>query len=235
MFDVGVLFDLQKVYNEETNLKKKLKDSLNSKIELTKQFEMTEKEFENAKSQLHNLKSKLNDENLKLASEETSVKKYTQELYTTHQSNPKYLRDIELKIQDLNKQKGSEEEAILMLMEEIDALQAKFAVLEKQHAEISEALALKKSMHDSLEKLTHDELNEIAKHKEQLRNQMDEDILETFDKLMLQCQGKAIASLVDGTCNICRFQIPLHERDVIKKNRDEIHFCSNCKRILIAY
>lgn len=234
MLDVTILIELQKIYNEETNLKKKLKDSFNSKLELTKHLEITQKEFESTKDQLHNLKARLYDENLKLATEESSVKKYTQELYTTHQSNPKYLRDIELKIQDLNKQKGVEEDVILLLMDEIDSIQAKFLILEKQFAEISEELTLKKAVHDSLEKLTQSDLAEIVQQKEILRNQIDEDILETFDKLMLQCQGKAIASLIDGTCNICRFQIPLHERDVIKKNRDEIHFCSNCKRILFA-
>jgi len=233
MLDVTILADLQNIYNEETNLKKKCKDSNNSIVELTKQFENIQKEYENTKSRLHDLKTKLNDESLKLASEESSVKKYTNELYSTHQSNPKYLRDIELKIQDLNKQKGSEEDVILLLMDEIDSVSAKYIILEKAFIEISETLSSKKTAHGSLEKITQSDLTEIAIKKESLRNQLEDDILAVFDKEMLQCQGKAVAILLDGICSICRFQVPLSQVDKIKKNREEIHFCSNCQRILI--
>jgi predicted nucleic acid-binding Zn-ribbon protein len=234
MINIAILFELQKNYDDEQILKRKLKDSQNSLLTLTKQFEIIIKEKVETSEKIHQLKIRLSDENFKLQTEETNLKKINHELYTTQQSNPKYLKDLESKIQDLSKISESEEETIIYLMDDMDLLTKKQNLILQQEEEIQEALDMKRKSYESLEKLTKEDLFNLSLCKESLREQLEEDILQIFDQMMLKCQGKAIATLLKGECSVCRFLVPLSQVDIIKKKQDQIHYCSNCKRILIA-
>jgi predicted nucleic acid-binding Zn-ribbon protein len=116
----------------------------------------------------------------------------------------------------------------------MDLLTKKINLILQQEKEIQEALEIKTKSNESLDTLTRNELLDLSLNKESLRKQLDEDVLNMFDKMMIQCQGKAVASLTKGECSVCRFLIPLSQSEIIKKNRDQIHYCSNCKRILLA-
>jgi predicted nucleic acid-binding Zn-ribbon protein len=234
MLDISILFELQKIYDDEQSLKRKLKESFDSLVLIKNQFESIFKEKKEASEMLHRLKIKLGDENFKLETEESSIKKLNHELYTTHQSNPKYLRDLEFKIKDLSTIKEGEEELILTLMDDMDNLSKKLTLIHQQEKDIQEALEIKSKAHESLDSLTRDDLFALSINKGALREQLEEDVLEMFDKMMMQCQGKAVALLTQGECSVCRFLIPLSQTEIIKKNRDQIHYCSNCKRIILA-
>lgn len=234
MQDISILFELQKIYDDEQSQKRKLKESLDSLTLIKNQFESILKEKNDTTETIHRLKMKLSDENFKLEKEESSIKKLNHELYTTHQSNPKYLRDLEFKIKDLTTIKEGEEEVILTLMDEMDNLTKKLILIHQQEKEIQEALEIKTKSHESLDILTRDDLFALSQNKKALRGQLEEGALEMFDKMMMQCQGKAVALLAQGECSVCRFLIPLSQTEIIKKNRDQIHYCSNCKRIILA-
>lgn len=234
MINITILVDLQKIYDEEQNLKRKSRESQDSLLVLKKQLDLISKEKKDTDEQIHQLKVKLSEENFKLQTEETSLKKYNHELYTTHESNPRYLKDVETKIQELSKLRETEEETIIFLMDDLEQLTKKQNLVNQQEKEIQEAYEMKLKSHDSVEFLIKEDQYALSLNKKSLREQINSDALEVFDEMMLKCQGKALAILSKGECSVCRFLIPLSQTDVIKKNRDELHFCSNCKRILIA-
>lgn len=233
MINVTTLSDLQKIYDEEQNLKRKLQESLSSLDTLRKQFDLIVKEKNEASHKLHQLKIKLGDENFKLQTEESNWKKLNNELYTTHQSNPRYLKELENKIKDLGKIKDTEEETILYLMDDLDQLSKKLELVLQQENEIQEAYTIKKSSHEGLEAQIKEDLFSLSMQKKSIRENLDEEMLNIFDKMMMQCQGKAVALLNQGECSICRFQVPLSHTEIIKKQREQLHYCPNCKRILL--
>jgi len=234
MINITILVELQKIYDDEQSLKKKLKDSQDSIKLLKQQLDLITKEKQETDEKMHQLSIKLKDENLKLQTEEANLKKYNHELYTTQQSNPRYLKELDLKIQDLGKVRETEEETILYLLDEIDQIKNKQILLQQQQNEIQEAHDMKIKSHESIENIIKEDLFNHSMKKESLRNQFEDDTLQLFDRTMLHCQGKAVAVLTNDQCSICRFSIPLSQIDQIKKNKDQIHYCSNCKRILIA-
>jgi len=234
MTNMNVLYELQKIYDEEQKLKRKLQESVTSLEVLKKQLDSVIIEKTGISEKFHQIKRKLGDENFKLQTEESTWKKLNNELYTTHQSNPRYLKDLENKISEISKLRETEEEIILYLLDDLDQITKKQTLIEQQEKEIKEAFSTKTFSKEGLELQIKEDLFTLSMEKKTMRGQLDQEVLDVFDKMMMQCQGKAVAILSQGECGVCRFLIPLSQTEVIKKNRDQIHYCSNCKRILLA-
>jgi len=215
-------------------MKKRLRESVFSLLALEKTFTAAEKQWNELKQSIASYKGLLVAENLQLETIEANIKKWNTELFTTHTANPKYLRDIEAKIKENETAKSHSEDKVLEIMDLLEADEAKSIQIEKDYLDAQSLLQLKKDAHAVLVGETNSSLQDLERKKSELRLQIDEEWLATFDKTFLQSQGKAVSLISKGVCQICRFMLPTSKLDQLYTQKDELHFCDNCKRIIMV-
>ena len=81
-------------------------------------------------------------------------------------------------------------------------------------------------------KATKDQLRELRKHGELIREELDEALLTRFDKL-LERYGFAVAEVLDGACQGCNMRIATKMNSAIEGSND-IYVCENCGKFLVS-
>ncbi len=81
-------------------------------------------------------------------------------------------------------------------------------------------------------KVSKDQLRELRKHAELIREELDESLLTRFDKLMDK-YGFAVAEVRDGACQGCNMRIATQMSSAIEDSND-IYICENCGKYLVA-
>jgi len=79
---------------------------------------------------------------------------------------------------------------------------------------------------------TKDQLRELNKHAELIREELDEALLTRFDKL-IQRYGFAVAEVDGGACQGCNMRIATQMSSAIEGSND-IYICENCGKFLVA-
>jgi mannitol/fructose-specific phosphotransferase system IIA component (Ntr-type) len=77
-----------------------------------------------------------------------------------------------------------------------------------------------------------DQLKELHKHGELIREELDESLLMRFDKLM-ERYGFAVAEVLDGACQGCNMRIATKMNSAIEGSND-IYICENCGKFLVS-
>lgn len=234
MRDINLLLELQSLCDQESEVKKRLRESAQSLQSLLTVQQAAEKQYLILEKRIADHKSQLMVENLQLATLEANIKKWNTELFTTHNANPKYLRDIESKIKENEASKSKSEDKALELMDLLEIDEKKFLQIKNDYVDAQSMFQLKKDAHEALERESKEIALELDRKKRELRLQIDEEWIEIFDKTFLTCQGKAVSVISKGACQICRFMIPTSKLDQLYQHREELHFCDNCKRIIMA-
>lgn len=228
------MLELQSLCDQESEVKKRLRESAQSLQSLLTVQQAAEKQYLILEKRIADHKSQLMVENLQLATLEANIKKWNTELFTTHNANPKYLRDIESKIKENEASKSKSEDKALELMDLLEIDEKKFLQIKNDYVDAQSMFQLKKDAHEALERESKEIALELDRKKRELRLQIDEEWIEIFDKTFLTCQGKAVSVISKGACQICRFMIPTSKLDQLYQHREELHFCDNCKRIIMA-
>jgi mannitol/fructose-specific phosphotransferase system IIA component (Ntr-type) len=81
-------------------------------------------------------------------------------------------------------------------------------------------------------KATKDQLKELQKQADLIREELDEALLTRFDKLM-QRYGFAVAEVQYGVCQGCNINVATQMSSAIEGSND-IYICENCGKFLIA-
>jgi hypothetical protein len=81
-------------------------------------------------------------------------------------------------------------------------------------------------------KASKDQLRELRKHGELIREELDESLLTRFDKLM-ERYGFAVAEVLDGACQGCNMRIATKMNSAIEGSND-IYICENCGKFLVS-
>jgi len=99
---------------------------------------------------------------------------------------------------------------------------------------ISQASLLAKLQEIELrkKKATKDQLRELKKHAELIREELDEALLVRFDKLM-ERYGFAVAEVLDGACQSCNMRLSTRMSSAIEGSND-VYVCENCGKFLVA-
>lgn len=225
-----VLIKLQEEVNEERKLRKQI-DSVPKKME-----EMMEqlKAFENAmKTAEEKYKSTVSERmklELELKTMESKKTKYQEQLMTV-KDNVQYKAALN-EIAFLGTEIGATEEKILVLMEEEDKISEKKKAAKKELDE--NKVRIEKDQQDlNIQRSKWEkELLIILGNQEDLRKQIDPEILSKFDTLASKQEGLGIAGFTQsGICGGCRYKIrPQVFAQVIAD--EEIQHCDNCDRIL---
>lgn len=77
-----------------------------------------------------------------------------------------------------------------------------------------------------------DKLDELQKHRNLIREDLDQSLLARFD-LLMDRYGYAVAEVVDGVCRSCNMSVSTQMASAIEESND-IYVCENCGKYLIA-
>lgn len=137
------------------------------------------------------------------------------------------LKEISLAEQE----KSDKEEAILLLLEDMDVLKAvqkeKEKELEKEEKIFKEEKKrVEREFKDLSEKLRH-----LEGQKKELRRKVENKLLADYDSLFDSKRGLAVVPVQNEYCLGCHIRIPPQVYAEIRKN-EKIIYCQNCQRIL---
>ncbi|RFT16465.1 MAG: PTS IIA-like nitrogen-regulatory protein PtsN [Candidatus Saccharicenans subterraneus] len=77
-----------------------------------------------------------------------------------------------------------------------------------------------------------DRLEELQKHRNLIREELDQSLLARFD-LLMDRYGYAVAEVVDGVCRSCNMSVSTQMASAIEESND-IYVCENCGKYLVA-
>jgi predicted nucleic acid-binding Zn-ribbon protein len=227
---VEILIKLQEELNEERRLRKQIEsvpETINTMMEQLNAFEnalkAADENYKSATAQRMKLE-------LELKTMESKKAKFQDQLMTV-KDNVQYKAALN-EISFLGNEIGATEEKILVLMDEEDKLSnaKKTAQIELEENKSR----IEKEQQDLYKKKLNWEAELIKVHgnQDELRKQVEPDILAKFDMLSGKKEGLGIAGISqNGICGGCRYKIrPQVFAEVIADT--EIQYCDNCNRIL---
>jgi len=77
-----------------------------------------------------------------------------------------------------------------------------------------------------------DKLEELQKHRNLIREELDQSLLARFD-LLMDRYGYAVAEVIDGICQSCNMSVSTQMASAIEESND-IYVCENCGKYLIS-
>jgi predicted nucleic acid-binding Zn-ribbon protein len=139
---------------------------------------------------------------------------------------------MRLEVQGLRAQKGTMEEKVLRLMEEIDPAREGVESLRSQAEALEEEKErLEASIREQWEKIDA----ELARKEEQKLAAVEpvpQDLMVLYEKLRRIKEGVAVASFDHGVCGGCHMALSPAEQD--EAFSSEIPRCVHCRRILVS-
>lgn len=187
-----------------------------------------------AETTLKPLQTKLRD--FELQAQTTRTKRDTTEkrLYSGSVTNPKELQDMQSEIESLKKWSVELDDRMLEVMVDVEEAQAVLGdaqnileqVMTTVAAENKDLLYEKQSLESEVRQLQQKRIAAVDAVK--AAN------LQLYDNLRPQKANQPIARLErDDTCSACGIrQMGVFAKEV--RQSDELHYCKNCKRILVT-
>lgn len=230
--DLKLLYELQLLYNKEAEIKKASKESFKNFSEIKDEFDKLKSERDKLTKEVSDKKKSLQDEELNLKTLEENIKKDENELFSNKATNPKFLAELENKVKDLKNKRDKSEEIVLVLMDEVEELTKRLDSTDEILKNAESNLKKKEGEFLNSQNETKKILEEIDLRRKMLRENVNPEYLEAFDRTLLLGQGKSISKVVGNACGVCKSNIPLSIIQKLKKDPNMLMYCENCGRIL---
>ncbi len=162
------------------------------------------------------------------------IKVLETKLYSGEVAAPRELQAMAEEVASLRAHRSELDDETLVLMEEVDPLEAQIDAVRHRIAELSAVVAELEANIASEEK----ELDaQIAVHQASRNAQaitIPSDLLVRYENLRSRLGGEGVALLVNGSCSGCHLKLPSVELERIRKAPlDALITCEQCGRILI--
>lgn len=183
-------------------------------------------------------KNKRNYDELKLrhTENEGKIKKINDGVVKTKErllevKNNKEYQAMLKEIETAESSRGKVEAEIILLLDELDKLDALVkkdqAIIDEQRRNYEEQ---KKNIEDELNSLDA-EAGKWDKKREEYRSAIPADLLAKYDKIRGRSRGIAVISVWKGICNGCHMNLPPQLYNELQKSV-ELIICPNCNRII---
>ncbi len=139
---------------------------------------------------------------------------------------------MRLEVQSLRGQKGTMEEKVLQLLEEVDPAREG---LQRLDTEIEVLSKEKESLETSIKEAWTRIDAELARKEERKRaavSPIPEDLIDLYERLREMKEGVAVGRFENGICGGCHMSLsPAEQAEALK---DDIPRCVHCRRILVG-
>jgi hypothetical protein len=161
---------------------------------------------------------------------QAKLKPVQQKLFAGSVSNPKELGAMQQQANQLKKNIREEEDKVLEMMGQAEALQSAAAARAADVNKIEREWADKRTQLQAEQADLMAALESDRKMKDETLSQIDPDHLRLYEKLRRQKQGNAVAKIAQGRCQGCKITIPVSE--LSQARAGELVQCGSCSRVL---
>ncbi len=188
-----------------------------------------ESELESSTAQLEDLRSKQKTLEWELEDLNEKARQTSSKLFGGTTRNPKELVNLEKEAAMLKSQIGRKEEALLGLIDEIEAVEGRLKAsadeyrgLKQEWEDVQKALGRRKMEVEA-------ELNTLVQTRSGLAGQVDSQALAAYDRIRLT-RELAVVRVERGRCQGCHITVPTSQWQ--KAKAGHIIQCGSCNRIL---
>jgi len=201
--------------NKIQRLERRLTDLETRLTEEKAQIEAITRDRRDTERQIEESENKLKKANIKLS----NIK-----------SNKEYHAALK-EIDEFKKAKFILEERAIAAMEQLEALEARFAVSRDQATEMRRQFEMdREAVAVSLKALDQD-LSLMERERESVSQGVDVTLLKRYDVLLKRKGGIAVSAVIQGVCQTCHLKIPPQEFNELIRG-DKLMSCPNCSRII---
>ena len=225
-----LLYELQKIDLEIDQTHKALR-SLDGGASVAAEVAKAQKELDARETELRKARAELRDLELALSSAEEKRKGYRRKLESGRVTSHREQDAIQREIDALSRQIGEIEERALLLMDQIEPLEAKAQESRQLVEGLQARLAEVQSRHaQERERLTA-RLKELESARTAAAASVPEELMEKYNNVRRRFGPVAVALVEGNTCGACRISISVF---LLRQLRDSdgIFMCDNCGRIL---
>lgn len=185
--------------------------------------------LEQAKTRLKEIEVEKNALELEVKTKTDTIARYKQQQLQTRKNEE--FSALAHEIEAAEKAISNIEDRELQLMEEAEGLKPEIATAEQTHAE--EKAKIEHVLRDLESKKTNLEgrIAELQASRDTMAAEIDEDILDRYNRLFKTKNGTAIAPLEHEVCMGCHMKVTTQTTVAVKSGKDIVH-CPQCGRIL---
>jgi predicted nucleic acid-binding Zn-ribbon protein len=227
---VRQLYDLQRLDSELARRERELA-GLDDGTTLRALVEQAAAEASAAAAELRAQQARLQLLELELQSIGDKAQKLERDLYSGRIGNPKELTAMQEDLAALSRQRRRIEDEMLALMEDIERLTARAAVLDAQQAARARELAAHLQQYEERRRALGQEIEALRQAREAQAATIDAELLRRYERLRPRKDGVAVTAVVRGVCEGCHVAIPEGRVAEILEG-DRIFTCEECGRIL---
>jgi predicted nucleic acid-binding Zn-ribbon protein len=143
----------------------------------------------------------------------------------------KELRASDDEIGTLRQEIGTDEDVVLQLMEQVEAVESAIEAAKKEYKEFEDADHRQVTEEAGRIDALRSEMDGIRAERDAAVHGLNPSILKRYDMVLQRRGGVAVVSVSNGTCGGCHMHVP--PQDLIEIRRDHsVRVCANCQRIL---
>ena len=157
------------------------------------------------------------------------IAKYQGQKFQTRKNEE--FRALSNDIERFENEVRSLEDSELELMEQAETLKSAINAAETEDRAVRAQVQEQASDLDAKEKAIHTQLGELETERTKLAGQIDEDLLDTYDRLFQSKGDNAIVSFEHDVCMGCHMKLTTQTAVRVKGGREVVH-CEQCGRIL---
>lgn len=161
---------------------------------------------------------------------EAKLKPIQQKLVKVSGSTPKELAAMEKQAQQYRAQIREEEDRVLEIMDQAEALQADAASIASRIDSIERDWAQRRTSLQAEQAELTAAAESDRKIRDEMLSELDPAHLQLYEKLRQMKQGSAVARIEQGRCQGCRITVPVSK--LTQARAGELVQCGSCSRVL---
>ena len=227
--DIDALAGIQEHDTKIDSIKAKL-DGMPRKLEdLDKKLESLLENLNRKKSELKSLQKNYRD--LEDESQiQLSRKKKLEDKLMAVKTNKEY-RSALKEIEDLGRKSSDIEDEMIQYLEDIDRVQSELAEENGRYEGYIKTLEQEKEAILKEAEAKKEELGLLLKEREEIRNKISPEILNTYTWVQNRVGRRAVVRVVNAVCLGCHLNIPPQMYNELYRC-DSLKFCPHCQRII---
>ncbi len=198
--------------------------------EIARKLVVLRRELDEAESELKEIQEIQRKKEAELAVEQDKIKKTEKKLLNI--KNQKEYNALSREVKLGKKVEGELEEAILELINRIEALDKEISKKTQLRDTLDSSLQEKKKAAEEAASEAESELTKLNESKNEVAKDIKSQYLKRYGTIK-QARGTALAEVQNGTCNACHMSVPPQLAIKVFK-QEELIICPSCQRMLFV-
>ncbi len=229
--DLQILQEVQEWDKEIYLLRNTLEDIPTELSEMSQEVETERASLRKLQEELKSLQLRQKEKEGELATKEENIKKHDAQLAQV-KTNKEYA-SLQVEIRSLKADNSLLEEAIINLIDQVEAVQKNMEGQKKKVAAVEAVLNQKKQELEEKSKVVREKIEALLSQKKERIKEVNPEIASLYEQIVTKKHGWALVKVEGEVCPAC--QIQLRPQVVNEaKLKERIIVCDNCSRILYS-